>query len=56
MVADVLAVVDLGSTDANFVTQAEQFAHARNARLTVAVAAPVKLSFGRKKHGMLVPA
>ncbi|MCW6530208.1 universal stress protein [Sphingomonas sp. MMSM20] len=41
MVADVLAVVDLGSTDANFVTQAEQFAHARNARLTIAVAAPV---------------
>lgn len=41
MVADVLAVVDLGSTDANFVTQAEQFAQVRNARLTIAVAAPV---------------
>lgn len=41
MVADILAVVDLGSTDTNFVTQAEQFAHARGAELTIAVAAPV---------------
>lgn len=41
MVIDVLAVVDLGSTDTNFVTQAAQFAHVRNARLTIAVAAPV---------------
>jgi len=41
MVADILAVVDLGSTDANFVAQAERFAEIRNARLTIAVAAPV---------------
>ncbi len=41
MVADILAVVDLGSTDTHFVTQAELFAHARGAQLTIAVAAPV---------------
>ncbi|WEK43216.1 MAG: universal stress protein [Candidatus Sphingomonas colombiensis] len=37
MVADVLAILDLGSADAGFVAQAVQFASTRNAHLTIAV-------------------
>ncbi|MBY8826547.1 universal stress protein [Hephaestia mangrovi] len=41
MIADIFAILDLGSTDATFVSQAKRFADAREARLRIGVAAPV---------------
>lgn len=41
MIADVLAIVDLGSTDASFLNLAQHFAEVQKARLRIAVAAPV---------------
>lgn len=37
MIADVLAIVDLGPTDASFVSLAQHFADAQKARLRIAV-------------------
>jgi len=41
MITDVLAIVDLGSTDAGSISQAEHFTVVRGARLKIAVCAPV---------------